>query len=158
MKYKYLLLLIFLALAACSPVQPINTEIPQKTIENSQSINTQGATASISISRKELYAASSTYFWISLDSITVMALRSCDYTSFKIKPGDYELAVHCYGDESWHSNPINISIQPGDSLYYEMEPSLSEYCGISAIDKEVFLQDYKTPTNVDFGVVPDPDR
>jgi hypothetical protein len=87
-----------------------------------------------------------------------MALRSCDYTSFKIKPGDYELAVHCYGDESWHSNPINISIQPGDSLYYEMEPSLSEYCGISAIDKEVFLQDYKTPTNVDFGVVPDPDR
>jgi hypothetical protein len=155
---KYYPTLIFLILSACSPVQPINTEIPQKTIERHPNINSQDATATINISRKESYFASATYYWVSLDSITVMALRSGDYTSFKIQPGDYQLAVDCYGDDSWHSNAINITMQSGDSIYIETEPALSEYCGISAKSKESFLKAYKSPSNVVFGATPGPDR
>lgn len=155
---KYLLLILSVALIGCSPVQPINTEIPEKTIESNHNINTQAATSTISVARKESYFASASYYWISLDIITVMALRSGDHTTFKIQPGNYQLAVDCYGDNAWHSNAIDISIKPGDSMYFETEPALSEYCGISAKLKSEFLQDYKNPTPVEFGIVPSPER
>jgi hypothetical protein len=155
---KYLLPILFAALIACSPLQQINTEIPQKTIERHPNINSQDATAAINISRKESFAGSSTYYWVSLDTITVMALRSGDYTTFRIQPGSYQLAVHCYGDNVWHSKVVDITIQKAGAQYFKVEPSFSDYCGISAVSEEEFLKDYKNPENVKFGAVPDPDR
>lgn len=155
---KYLLPFIFLPLGACSPVQPINTEIPQKNIETHPAINTQDATATIHISRKESYFASATYYWISLDDNTVMALRSGDYTAFRIKPGKYQLAVDCYGDDAWHSKFEIVTIQTGGKLFIEVEPALSEYCRIFSLEEGGFLKDYSNPANVEFGVVPAPER
>gem|GEM_PF-953338 len=152
------LLLIFLISGGCSSVQTINTGIPQKYIEKNQSINPLGATSVINISRKESFFASAAYYWIDLNSVTIMALRSGDYTSFKIQPGDYQLTVHCFGDGSWHDTATKVTIQSGDVLFFEMSPALKGYCDILAVTKDAFLKDYKNPTKVDFGVVPDPNR
>lgn len=155
---KYMRIVIFLILCSCSSVQTINTGIPQKYIERTPSINTQEATANIHISRTESVFASATYYWIGLDAITITALRSGDYTSFKIQPGDYQFTVHCFGDGDWHSNAANITIQSGDALFFETAPVLKGYCGISAITAEDFLKNYKNPTKVVFGVAPNPNR
>lgn len=155
---KYLFPVIFLLLSGCSSVQTINTEIPQKYIDNSARINSQDATAHISISRKESFFASAAYYWIGLDKITIMALRSGDYTAFKIQPGEYRLTVHCFGDGDWHSSTTSITIQPGEALFFELSPVLKGYCAISPISEDVYLKNYKSPTSVVFGVVPDPNR
>ena len=155
---RYLLASMFLILMGCSHVQPINNQIPQKKIENHPDINAQGDTASISISRKESYFASSTYYWVSVNSIPVMALRSGDYTSFSIRPGTYQLAIDCFGDGAWRSKFVEISSQAGDSLFFEAIPAFSEYCDITAVEQGDFLKGYENPASIAFGAVPDPDR
>jgi len=155
---KYVLIVIIAIFSGCSAVQTINTEIPQKYIQTNPSINSRGATANVNISRKESFFASAAYYWISLDSVIVMALRSGDYTSFKIQPGDYQLAVHCFGDGSWHRTTTNINIRSGESLFLEMSPALKRYCDFSTVPEDGFLENYKNPTSVDFGVAPDPNR